>query len=274
VNRFILTICLAGGTSLTSCASWPGLDDPFISIAPEYTLFRLKGQTRMEAGTPNFGRRGENSVSDLGADDREDNVGIRATYGDGASGFEFHYARFESHSSQTGVAKNEWGVIPLGETVDTRVTMDEFRLRYIAAWALYSGADDEEWIKAGVGLQLGHRELSFDIRGISSGVGQKIQIKDDITPMLAVRIAGRQGPWGVTIDLAYNHDWSFGTGDFNGSLYDGSIRASYYVEAQDVTIFGGYRRFNLPARGGMAGGHEFDTDFTVDGYVLGFEYVF
>jgi hypothetical protein len=273
VNKNLLTICLAGTTLFAGCAAWPGLDDPLLSIAPEYTLFQMTGQTRMEAGPPNLGRRGKNSVAQLGADDREDNIGVRASYGDGVSGFEFHYGRFESHSSQTGLALNDWGNIPRGEVVDTRVTMDEFRLRYIAAMGLYEGEDEDEWLQAGVGVQLGHKEMTFDVRGVSTGVGQKIEIKDDISPMLAVRVAGHRGPWGVTLDLAYNYDWSLGTGDITGAFYDASVRVSYYLEAQDITVFGGYRRFDIPARG-RDGILEYDVDFTLDGYVFGFEFDF
>ncbi len=279
LHKTLIPLCVAAFSALSSCAAWPGLDDPTLTISPEYTALRMTGKTRMESGTPST-RRAYLSVADLGANDREDNVGLRLSYGDGASGFDLHYGRFEAHSAGTGVALDDWGDIPgpsgappTPEQVDTRVTMDEFRARYIASFCVYENEDEEEWLKVGFGLQVGHKEMTFDVRGINTDTGQKIHIKDDLSPMLALRIAGQRGPLGIGLEIAYNDDWSIGTGDIEGEFYDVTIQASYFLEAQDLTVFAGYRRFDIPARGDE-GGHEYDTDFTLDGYILGFRFAF
>lgn len=267
--------------ALPSCvSSWPGLDDPTLTIAPEYTALRMKGKTRMESGIPPT-RNSNLTVQDLGADGREDNIGIRLSYGNDTSGFDFHYNRFEAHSSGLGEARDAWGAIPAPsgspltpDEVDTRVTMDEFRARYIASFTMWEDEDLEDyWFTAGVGLQVGHKEMTFDVRGITSNTGQKILIKDDLSPMLAIRLQAQRGQLGVRLDAAINDDWSVGTGNLTGRFYDVSLVASYYLDAQDLTVFAGYRRFNITSRGNEA--HlEFDTDFVLDGYLLGVQFIF
>ena len=279
LHKTLITLCVVACTALPGCAAWPGLDDPTLTVSPEYTALRLTGETRMESGSPPA-KGNYLSVADLGASDREDNLGVMLSYGEDASGFDLHYGRFEAHSSGSGVAFDAWGNIPgpsgtpsMPEQVDTRVTMDEFRARYVASFLLYEDDDEEAWLRAGAGLQLGHKEMTFDVRGINSGTAQKIEIKDDVSPMLAVRIAGKRGPIGLNIDFAYNPDLSFGTGDLHGAFYDLTILANYFLEAQELTVFAGYRRFDIPARG-HEGINEFDTDFTLDGYILGFKFEF
>ena len=77
----------------------------------------------------------------------------------------------------------------------------------------------------------------------------------------------------ITVDYAFHGDWSLGTGDLRGRFDDFSILASYFVEGQDLTIFGGYRRFEVPAQG-HEGIFQYEVDFTFDGYVFGVEFLF
>ena len=80
LHRTLITLCVVATAALPSCATWPGLDNPTLTVSPEYTAFRMTGTTRMESGSPPT--KGDNlSVADLGASDREDNLGVMLSYG-------------------------------------------------------------------------------------------------------------------------------------------------------------------------------------------------
>jgi hypothetical protein len=248
------------------------MDDPSWSLAPELALFQLTGRTQMQSVAPPF-LRGVQTLDNFGAGNRDEQLGVRLSYGAGFSGFDLDYHRSDMHSTEIGRTTEDWGAIPAGTDVTSRILMEEIRLRYVAAIYDWADAETEGWFKAGVGLQLAHREIDFTARDVNSTNAQRIAIKDDVAPMLAVRLAAGRGPLDVTLDYAINDDWGFGTGDFDQRFYDLSVRASYFLEAQDLTLFGGYRRFDIPSRGNEQG-LEYRTDFTFDGLFFGLRFIF
>ena len=271
--RRALTALLAG--SLAGCASWPGLQDPTLSIAPKIALYQARGTTQM---THKNAQQSAQSLQSLGSGSRDEELEARVTYGDGFSGFDVDYLILNMESTELGETTQGWGTVRSGETVNSLMAMDEVRLRYIARlpWE-YGDEDTETWLKAGAGLQLTHRELNLTVTEIdgsgSVNNSQKIEIKDDLSPMLAVRLAGGRGPLDLMIDYAINSDWGIGTGDLKKQFFDLSIQANYYLEAQDLTLFGGYRRFDIRARGNE-GPAEYRADFTFDGLFFGFRFQF
>ena len=77
----------------------------------------------------------------------------------------------------------------------------------------------------------------------------------------------------MQIDYSVNGDWGLGTGDMNNWFFDFAIQANYYLEAQDLTLFGGYRRFDIRAKGSQ-GSAQYRTNFTFDGLFFGFRFLF
>ena len=230
-------------------------------------LYRMTGKTRMQPGAQ------PSTMGQLAAGKRDEDPAARISYGDGFSGFDLDYLLLDMKTPTVGQTQDVWGSIPAGVDVLTEVKLEEIRLRYIAGLYDYQDEDEEKWFKAGLGVQLGHKELSLDVRQDGTSNSQKIKPTDDVTPYIAFRLAGGRGPIGVTADFAYNDDWAIGTGDLEGRMFDLEIRASYYIEAQDLTLFGGYRRFDIPASGNE-GPNRYDIDVTVDGYFFGFQFVF
>lgn len=266
----VLAPCLLVG----ACASWPGMENPTLALAPKIALLRMTGATRMQSpGGSGPTTNPPSGVEQLGAGKRDEELGVALTYGDGFSGFEADYMLLDMQTSTLGVTAAPWGSIPGGVAVDTKILMDELRLRYIAQLFEWTDEDDEYWFKAGAGIQLAHHEMNFTVRQDGTSNSQKIEIKDDLSPYLALRLAGGRGAATVTLDLNGNDGWEFGTGDLDGQFYDVSVQANYYFEAQDLTVFGGYRRFDIPASGSQ-GPFRFDTDFTLDGLFFGLRFVF
>lgn len=271
---FLITGLLSSG-ALGSCASWPGFEDPVVTLAPKISLFRVRGTTQM---AQNNVAQQPQTIRDLGMGARDEELAARLSYGDGFSGFDIDYLLVRMESTTEGRASQNWGSIRQGETVNSGLTMDEIRLRYIGQlpWD-YLSEDEATWFKAGIGLQLAHRELSFRVNEVngsgSINNSQSIEIKDDLSPMLAVRLAGGRGPVNLQVDYAVNDDWGIGTGDFEKRFFDLSIQLNYYLEAQDLTLFGGYRRFDIRARG-TEGSSEYRTDFSFDGLYFGFRFLF
>ncbi|MEE2886257.1 MAG: hypothetical protein VX951_02385 [Planctomycetota bacterium] len=268
-----LLLLLAG--SLASCATWPGLEDPSLSISPKMNLFRVHGDTRMQH---NNVPQDSQSIESLGGGRRDEELAARMTYGDGFSGFDIDYLLLDMESTELGTTNQGWGTVRQYETVNSRLAMDEVRLRYIAQLPWEYLSDGEEiWLKAGVGMQLVHRELNLTVTEVSGSGGvnnsQKIEVKNAASPMLAIRLAGGSGPLDVLVDYAVNDDWRIGGGDFKKRFFDFAIQANYYLEAQDLTLFGGYRRFDVRAHG-SEGPAEYQTDFTFDGLFFGFRFQF
>jgi hypothetical protein len=251
------------------------LKDPSLTVAPKISLYRVHGTTQMQH---NNVAQAAQTAQDLGTGTRDEELAGRLSYGDGFSGFDLDYLVLSIESTEPGQAKQGWGTIRPGEAVNSSIDMDEVRLRYIAIlpWG-YGDEDSEIWFKTGAGLQLTHREFNFTVTETNGTGGtnnsQKIEIKDDLSPMLAVRLAGGRGPLDMQIDYAVNGDWGLGTGDLNNWFFDFAVQANYYLEAQDLTLFGGYRRFDIRAKG-SEGSAQYRTDFTLDGLFFGFRFLF
>lgn len=262
----------AAALLLCSCSSWPGLEDPSLSIAPRMSLLKMQGRTRMQSGAPPANNL-SSGVERVGAGERDEELGLRIGYGDGFSGFEAEYMFLDTEATKIGQTEAPWGSIPFGVDVRSKSIMDEIRLRYIAGLFSWTDEDEENWFKAGLGAQFTHREMNFTITQDGTDNSQKIEIKDDLSPMLAARLAGGRGPWSVQADFAINDDWAFGTGNLEGRFTDMQARANYYFEDQDLTLFAGYRRFEIPATGNE-GDLRYDVDFTLDGLFFGFSFQF
>jgi predicted porin len=153
-----------------------------------------------------------------------------------------------------------------GDFVRTQVRMDEWRLRYIAR-VFEHETDNELRARFGLGATLAHRDLDFDAVEVSSARRQALHIKDDGVVYAAARAEVGYGALALRGDYGFSRNWTFG-GDWHGDFHDLELTANYAFADQDVTVFAGYRRSELPARGQQSG-QDFDADFVLDGFFVG-----
>lgn len=272
MNKFPALVSLAAMVCTAACQSWPGLAEPVMTLSPQLSLLRPTGDTRMgpTPGHTNASQR----LRRLGVTDRDEGIGGKLTYGDedGIAGFEFEYLKLEFHDDP-GTTTSDWGAIPAFAATDARLHLEEYRLRYLVDVLDYKHEDTGTWFKAGVGLQLNHRELRLTVTDIGTSSAQRLEARDIASPQAAVRLAGGRGPVALTADLAINGGWELGSRDLEGSYYDFSVLASYTLEGQDLALYGGYRRFQIRAEG-HSDTQLYDLDFTFDGWVLGVRFTF
>jgi hypothetical protein len=257
---------------LTGCSAVPGFDDPRFTAAAHLAHLRLRGTTALQSGAG--GAIVSNPPIDVrafGIEDREDNVGGTLALGEGFSGLELHYLRFETRSLTPAPMPASWGAIDAGDAVRADADLTEWRLRYIAR-LLGPELGEQVALRIGAGAALAHRELDFAATEASIARRHEIHIHDDGVAYAAARGELAWGPAALRADYAYSDDWTFG-GDWRGQLDDLEITASYSFEDQDVLVFAGYRRATLPARGSERA-LIFDTDFVLDGFFVGGRFSF
>jgi hypothetical protein len=253
--------------ALAACAAVPGFDDPQVAGGAHYAMFRLRGNTALQSGAG--GAIVSNpaiDVREFGIEDSEDDVGFQLAVGDGFSELELHYLRFETEGLAPAPMPASWGRIDAGDAIFADAEMTEWRLRYVAG-LLDQQIGEELTLRIGAGGLLAHRELDFAATATSGARRHEIRIHDDGVAYAAARGELAFGPAALRADYAYSDDWTFG-GDWNGHLDDLEITASYSFAAQDATVFAGFRRALLGARG-VEGNLIYDADFVLDGFFVG-----
>ncbi len=262
---------LAAGAA--ACSGVPGLEYPQIALAPQYTSLRWSGRAQMQSSDGSGGVRQNPPVAhrELGLGHHDDDAGIAIECGDGFSGADFGYLRLDQYSTLPGTLSSDFGGLMAGDAVTARVTMDELRLRYVAA-LLDVAAESGVGFELGAGAALAHRNVKMRFEQSGGARGQRLALRDDGVPYLAARARLSYRVFGLRADYAISPHAAFG-GDFDGTLWDLEVLGTFTFTDQDLTAFGGYRRSALPARG-SEGGFAYDTDFSLDGWVLGVRFIF
>jgi len=257
---------------LGACSSIPGLDDPTLTLAPYYAGYEVRGSTNMQsdAGMGVLMNNGEIDLEQFGVNSRDDDVGIYAEMSEGISGLRFTYLRLDQVSQDKGILPANWGNMLETDLVRTVLEMDEYRLNYTAAIfdQTVEFRDEDLRMELGIGGTIAHRDFVMRVREESAILREeKIELKDDgvLYGTARARLSWRGAA--ITADYAYSDDWSLG-GDFKGVLQDLEITGSYELDFQDVRLFGGWRRTEIPAQGTR---DEFRvaTDFLIEGFYLG-----
>lgn len=253
--------------ALAACTAVPGFDDPQVTASAHLAMFRLRGNSALQSGSG--GAIVSNPPIDVrafGIDHREDDVGGMLAVGDGFSGLELHHLRFRTESVNSAPMPASWGRIDAGDAVRADADLSEWRLRYVAGF-VDQEIGERLSLRIGAGGLLAHRNMDFAASEIGGARRHEIRIRDDGVVYATTRGEIAWGPAALRADYAYSDDWTFG-GDWNGHLDDLEITASYAFEDQDATVFAGYRRALLSARG-----HEsaltYDADLVLDGFFVG-----
>lgn len=269
--RVIRTILLVAALGVsTGCSSLPGFDRPQVDVAAHLAVYQLRGRARMQsiAGGGGLQENGNVDLHDLGVGERDDDVGGTISVGDGFSGTTLSYQKLTMQDSRPATVPTAFGALVPGDEVRTKVVMDELRLRYIGEVYELQLKNKVEFT-FGLGGAIAHRDLELFPKRTSDGTGQILQIKDDGVPYLAGRGRATYGQTSVQLDWAHNFGLDFG-GDFDGDLQDIEITVRYAFPLQNVSVYGGWRRSDLPA-GGHMGPFTYAAAFVLEGYFLGAE---
>ncbi len=125
-------------------------------------------------------------------------------------------------------------------------------------------------MKLGVGPILSYQQIKFRVDSTTDARKESFTLEGGI-PFPAVTVAAGLGPVSVTAIYAYNYDVA--TGDLEGTFQNVQVRADYYLENQDLTIFAGWRRLDI---GGAKSdnGLKVEADYKISGAFLGLEWRF
>ena len=257
----------------SACAGLPGFDDPEFGAHPYYTLYEVEGRTNMQyqVGSSIFDSSSI-QLTDIGMGDHQSDFGGGVTYGDGFSGLALDTLLMEQKPKNTEILPANYGVIPAGEPVRTEFKMTEVRMSYTAQVYEFQHEEDEWWVKLGVGPMLSYERIKLRVGSTSDTAIAESFTLDGGIPFPVVTVAAGRGPVSVTTTFAYNHDIAIGS-DLEGTFQDIQVRASYYMEDQDLTIFAGWRRLDV---GGSetVGGLKAEADYKISGGFLGLEWRF
>ncbi len=261
----------------TACSSVPGFDDPEITIEPRMYLVRHEGKARMQSVTG--GQIINNAAMDtsrLGQFERDESYGGVMAVGDGFSGLEASFNKFEIDDSKEAVLTTDFGALQGGDVVNSDMEYDEYRLAYVAEiyqHAFEIGEEEEILWQLGAGGAMAHRAGDFNVREIGGEMAsQEIDFRDDGTPYLQLRTRASWRNFSAQLDWAFNPDLHWG-GDFEGQMHDIEVLLRYQLEAQNLSVVAGYRWSDLPFSG-QDEGLRYDADFRVEGYVLGVKFGF
>lgn len=261
LSKFTLPATLL--VAMPSCSSLPGFEDPQFAVHPVFTLYKVEGRV----GTPSPLIQ----VSDLGLGDPESDFGTGATYGDGFSGLKFDALIMDQKPRKTELIPGNYGPILASEGVRSEFRMHAYRLSYTALLYEYENEEDEWWVKAGITPMLSYQQIKFRVDSTTTPSSYRFNLEGGI-PFLGATVAAGRGPLTVTAFYGYNDDAAFNT-DYDGTFHDVDIRANYYFEDQDITLFAGWRRLDLSGSK-TTNGYSVESDFTISGVFLGLELTF
>ncbi len=250
----------------------PGLNEPKVSLVPQYSVLKVEGDTAMQSNSPGGPTNNpEQSLDNFGMGSFDEDIGGMVRVGDGFSGLDLGYLRLDNSDTRTGQLTANWGNLLAGDTVNSRLEGDELRLRYMGQVIDYEN-ESSFLADLGFGGVLAHRQLTFRTTAQNAARTQNVSMSDNGVFYIATR--ARIGYYGfaLTGDYAISPKMNFG-GDFDGTLQDAELTLSYTFTDQNVTLAAGYRWEDLPAEGNE-GGLDWKMDLRIQGYVLGIEVTF
>ena len=260
---------------LAGCSAIPGLAEPRVSLAPHVVLLDIEGDTNMQSrsGGPIINNP-EMNLDAFAATDRNSEFGGSVRIGDGFSGITIDFLDIDNSTSANGFLTNDWGDLRAGDTVNTEIEGYEFRIRYIAQFFEHSFETDNEDVRVQVGAGPGFatRKIEFKVTESSQTRRQNINAQDDGVLYIASRAKVSYSGFAAVADYQISPSFNFG-GDFDDTLWDLELLGTYTFEDQDLTVYAGWRRSELPASG-REGDFEYDLDLTFDGWILGLEFTF
>jgi len=248
---------------LPACSWLPGFDDPHYALHPYYTQFEVEGRTGMQSPLIR--------LNDLGLGDHYSDLGGSLTYGDNFSGLRFDVLVMDQAPKKTMTLPDSYGTLTGGDSVRSKFEMQAYRLSYNAQIYAYENEKEQWWVKAGIGPMISYQEIKFRVASTTTSNSESFKLQGGI-PFPAATLAAGRGPLSITATYAYNHDVAFGA-DFEGSFQDAEVRANYFFEDQDITLFAGWRRLDLPGSK-TEDGFPVDADFQIGGLFLGLELTF
>ena len=270
----LLTLTLPVGllVAMPACSWLPGFDDPEFGLHPYYTQYEVEGRTSMQFRVGSIVVNGSTiQLTDMGMGDHESDFGGGITYGDGFSGLRFDVLIMDQKPKNTELLPARYGDLLANDPVRSHFKMQEYRLAYTAQVYEFQHEEDEWWVKLGVGPILSYQQIKFRVDSTTDTRKESFTFEGGI-PFPAVTVAAGLGPVSVTAIYAYNHDVATG-GDLEGTFQDVQVRADYYLEDQDLTIFAGWRRLDI---GGAQSdnGLEVEAEYKISGAFLGLEWRF
>ena len=273
--RSIAALCVS--LLLPACTFMPGLDSPKFTLSPRIHLDVHRGEARMQSlqGAMVVDNAPQ-TMDQLGQNGRDEDWAIVATAGDGFSGLELEYRHIAIEDTSTGILGANYGSVPVGTEVSADLRLDSWRLAYfgeVLGHRFETSNGQEIDVKLAAGVALAHRDGDFEVsEDGNTGVLETVHFSDDGVPYLGLRGRVEWNQLSFDIDWLYSPDISFG-GDFTGNLKDFAVIGRYHLEAQDVTLLAGFRWMDVDASGDESG-LRYDTDFAVEGFVLGVEFDF
>ena len=259
--------CLAAACSITTA-------EPQLLVQPYLAVYQLRGDIAMQSNLVaigGFAFAQDNPANDLrtfGQDHYREDFGIRADFGDGFGGLRVDYYKLDQKSAGNGSLANDFGALPATDIVTMDVEMDELRIGYLEPlFHVKSKLRDKPLdVQFALGAVLAHREMDLRARSLVSAREQKTEIEGDVG-YAAARFRIGWHDFAIDADYAISPDLALG-GDFEGTLQDLELRASYTVPYREITFFGGWRYSTLPAEG-HARFFRYDADLVLDGFQLG-----
>ncbi|MHC4516012.1 MAG: hypothetical protein ACYTGW_08270 [Planctomycetota bacterium] len=271
----LLTLSLLA--ALTPACTWlpdfeTGFDDPTFAVHPRYTQYEVEGKTRMQFESGGTIFNGDViDLTDMGLGDHESDFGGGVSYGDGFSGLRFDALLMDQKPKNTEILPANYGELLAADSVRSEFEMQEYRFSYTAQVYEFEHEEDEWWVKVGIGPMLTYVQTKLKVQSTTTTRAESLELQGGI-PFPAVTVRGGLGPFSATAMYAYNDDVAFGS-DLEGSFQDVEVRAEYYLEDQDLTIFAGWRRLDVSGSKydeGLQG----DADYKISGVFLGLRWQF
>lgn len=236
-----------------------------------YAALELTGRARMESGDLTLGKTQNPSVdlqSELNVADRDTGVGATIAYGDGFSGLEFSFLRWEQRAFDTdGVLDSGFGDLQSGDSVESDILLEQWRLEYLVE-VLETPISEKGKARLALGAGVHHNNMRFEALGVEAAAGraQNLKMRDAGMPMLRGRAEAELRPFKARIDAGYSEGhWR----NIDGRVLDLQLSLRYSV-SRDLTAFVGWRQYDLPFEGGR-NDRDYEFDAELSGWVFGLE---
>lgn len=263
--------------SLALCAGCTtSFAEPRLLVSPYLAVYRLRGDTGLQTsqgqGVPPTNNQ-DQSLRSFGLNRFDDDLGIRADFGDGFTGARLDYLHLDQSTSKSGTLTDGYGALQSGDLATMNPRMDEVRLGWLEpVWTTKTQWRDRPLhFKFAAGGVLTHRDMSLRARATNAARSQTIPSSGDTAAIAArCRVTWRDATF--DLDYAASPDLTLG-GDFGGFQQDLEARLGYTLPMQDVTFFAGYRYSRLHASGDHDGLH-YSADLVIDGWQFGITLTF
>jgi hypothetical protein len=250
--------------------------EPRLLVSPYLAVYRLRGDSAVQTSTGQSTPPQDNpaqSMRAFGLNRYDDDLGIRADFGDGFAGLRLDYLHLDQSTSKSGTIDGGWGNLQAGDTTTMNPRMDELRLAWLEpVWSTRTVWRDKPLhVKVAAGGALTHRDMSLRARALDAPRAQTIASSGD-TAAVAARFRVSWRDTSFDLDYALSPDLALG-GDFGGVQQDVEARLGYTLPMQDVTFFAGYRYSRLHT----SGTHDnvgYSADLVLDGWQFGITVTF